>query len=122
MAVAGGACAAFAIGLGLLQSPLFGLLGSAMVLAGSAEYLLPIRYSLSAEGAEVRYGWVHLLIEWDRVRRVLVAGDSVKLSVFDRENRLEPFRGAVLRYGDPESGADAAAVLEAIDRFRRQSA
>lgn len=96
-------CAALSgfLGWALFHSLLFAILGPAMVIAASAEFLLPIRYRLTNRRACAAYGAARLEIEWPQVRRVLVGETGVKLSPLVRAGRLDAFRGVVLRADSP---------------------
>ncbi len=71
-----------------------------------AEFLLPIAYRLTPEGAEMRCFLTRRVIAWSSVRRAYLFADGVKLSPLERRSRRDAFRGVFLRFG-----ADEVAVL-----------
>jgi hypothetical protein len=102
------AAGSIAAGYGF-QSPLLGLLAAFLLLASISDYLLPIRFALSPEGAEAR-GLLHRRrMPWDRVRRVLRDDRGVKLSPLPRHSRLEPYRGIYLWFAD--NAGDVMAII-----------
>ncbi len=111
LAVAAVAAVAAVMGWWSFHSLLFVLLGPALVLTATAEFLFPAHYRLTARRAMAAYGAARLEIEWERVRRVLVSEECVRLSPFGRPNRLEAFRGVQLRFGDAETRRSAMAIV-----------
>jgi len=106
---------AMLLGWGLFRSLLFSLVGAVMIFSATAEYLLPIRYRLTTHRACASYGAARLEIEWERVRRVDVGRMSVKLSPFLQANRLDAFRGVLLRFASEDEAANRAAVLRIVE-------
>src|SRR5437667_11530006 len=64
---------------------------------GTADYLLPVRYSIDAAGAKSKCGISTTAIGWEQVKRVIEGPDGVKLSPLETSSRLAPFRGVFLR-------------------------
>jgi len=75
---------------------ILGLSGFLLVSA-IAEFLLPVTYTLDAEGAHVRLPGSHRVMAWDRVRRVYLQPDGIKLSPLVARGWLESYRGVFLR-------------------------
>lgn len=86
------------------------------LVGATSEFLLPIRYRLDAEGAEMRnlHNWRR--IAWTEVKKAYLLEDGIKLSPLGVRTRLEPFRGVFLRFG-AEPGTQHQ-VLAAVRRFR----
>jgi hypothetical protein len=77
-------------------SPLLGALACLLLVASVSDYLFPLRFFLSENGAEAR-GLVHRRrIAWSQVRRVVRDDLGVKLSPLARPSRLEAYRGIYL--------------------------
>jgi len=79
-----------------------------------ADYFLPIRFRITNRGAW-RIGTMGTkFLEWDKVKRVYLDEKGVKLSVFDKQTRLEAFRGLFLYFGKYKDK-----VVEAVRKARR---
>jgi hypothetical protein len=72
-------------------------LGAIIILLGTADYLLPVTYRIGEDGASSRCGISTTAIAWDRVKRVVVGEDGVKLSPLQEKSRASAFRGVFLR-------------------------
>ena len=71
---------------------------AALCLFGSiAEFLLPVTYTLDAQGAHARHFGSHRLLPWERVRRVYLEPDGIKLSPLTIRSWVESYRGVKLR-------------------------
>ncbi|MHB9109327.1 MAG: hypothetical protein ACYDCO_19910 [Armatimonadota bacterium] len=79
-----------------------------LLLSSIAEFLLPVTYTLDAEGAHARLPGSHRVLAWDRVRRVYLRPDGIKLSPLAARGWIESYRGVFLR--TPERDA----VLEQV--------
>lgn len=94
-----------------------GPLGSvavALAMLGSlAEFVFPVVYRITPEGASSRTLIKVSEIRWENVRRCYVDAGGVKLSPLDRATRLEAFRGVYLRFGGNEEN-----VIEAVRSMR----
>lgn len=77
------------------------------------DFLFPIRFRLTAQGAHSDGGISHLFIAWSDVKRVTKGSDGVYLSPFARPTRLEAFRGVRLRFV-----GNADEVIETVKRLR----
>jgi len=95
-----------AIALGLagihaLGAPALVLLLAALLLLGSvAEFLLPVTYTLDADGAHARHFGSHRILPWPRVRRVYLLPDGINLSPLTTPGWAESYRGVMLRTPD----------------------
>jgi hypothetical protein len=107
------ALAAGAWGYLLLGGLLPALAGTGLLLAAVAEFLLPVQYRLTPEGAEARNLLLWRRIAWPEVQRVYTGAETIKLSPLPSGGRREAFRGVLLRL---DGNGDA--VLAAIERFR----
>jgi hypothetical protein len=87
------------LGVLLLQNPLLGILGFAIILASTAEFWLGTSYRIDAEGATARTGLSPTALSWTDVKRAIVTEEGIKLSPLDQDGRLSPFRGVFLRFG-----------------------
>jgi len=105
-----------AAGLGF-QSLLLGLLAALLLVASLADYFLPLRYRLAADGVSVRGLWHHRRLQWPSVRRVVRDTSGVKLSPLPRPSRLEAYRGIYLWFS-----ANEPEVMAAIARYTRSEA
>lgn len=103
---------AAAFGVFVFQNYILAALAIFMILWSTADFMLPVRYTIDSEGASSRYGLHFGKIHWDEVKRVTLLADGVKLSPLERESRLEPFRGVLLRYSNNQ-----AEVLAALERY-----
>lgn len=108
-----------AVVLGLLATYAFfhSVLSMALVLllllASLADYLFPVRYEITSEGASCRTLFSRTFIEWRRVKKYYVDAHGIKLSPLARQGRLEAYRGVYLRFGDRKD-----AVIEVVRRMR----
>jgi hypothetical protein len=105
------------LGLVTFRSAVFALLGPLLLLSAASEYLLPIRYRLTTLRACASYGAARLEIEWSKVKRVDKYTESAKLSPFAFPNRLDNFRGVILRFAPAGETGDRIDVLELISEL-----
>ncbi|GBC94008.1 hypothetical protein HRbin15_02513 [bacterium HR15] len=104
------------LGLWLMEHWLFALAAFWMVFTATADYLLPIRYEMDAEGVRQK-GWSPRVMRWEKVKRVVWGEQGVLLSPFAQPSRLDAFRGVFLWYGDH---ADQIRAL--VERYSTPSA
>ncbi len=64
--------------------------------AAVSEFLLPITYRLTPEGAARHNGLARTFLAWPDVRRCLPGAGAVKLSPLPSASRLDPWRGITL--------------------------
>ena len=118
IAAAGGICLAAVCGYHAI-GPLGAMAAVFLVTSALADFLLPVRYTLTPERATARTLFKSTSIEWERVKRCYLDDCGVKLSTLDTPSRLEAFRGLYLRFGDgPKSGEQ---VIEAIKTLTKRS-
>jgi len=87
--------AAVAAGVGF-QSAFMGVLAAVVLVGSVSDYLFPLRFTLSEEGAETRGPINRRRMGWEQVRRVVRDEASVRLSPFERPSKLDSFRGILL--------------------------
>jgi hypothetical protein len=95
----------------LFRNPLFSAAALFMIASATTEYWIPIRYRLTDRGAYCRYGANRLEIEWQAVKRALLAADGVRLSPLALASRLDAFRGVNLRFAPDGQHGDRESVL-----------
>lgn len=112
---------AYAVALGAwwlaFPHPVTLLLPTVALTGALAEYLFPITYRLTEQGAFADCGLSRLALEWKEVRRATHGKDGVYLSPLSRPSRLDTFRGIRLRYlpGDTDH---AETVRETVRELR----
>lgn len=89
-------------GLLIFHHPLFAIIGMVVIFVSTAELFLPVKYKLDANEARQQCGLSVTAIPWTEVRRLVTQGDGVRLSPFEKPNRLDAFRGVFLRYASNE--------------------
>ena len=92
------------------------LLSAVLLISAVSEFLFPVIYTLDAEGAHARWAGQHRFLPWQRVRRVYLRADGIKLSPLDAHGWMDSYRGVYLR--TPERDAvlrDLRAWWEAAD-------
>ena len=72
-------------------------LAALLLLSSIAEFLLPVTYTLDAEGAHARLPGSHRMLAWNRVRRVYLQPNGIKLSPLAARGWVESYRGVLLR-------------------------
>lgn len=113
---------ALAVVVGAWALYLFGSPGTAVAATGLligaiGEFLFPVTYRLTPEGAEARNPFYWRKIAWGEVRRVYSGPEAVKLSPLPYGGPREAFRGVVLRCEE-----NREAVLAAVERYRDAAA
>jgi hypothetical protein len=112
MIVSAVAFVAFAIGVWLLHAPIGGVIGFGMIAGATADFWMPVHFSLDGTKASRRCGISVTSIEWSEVKRADISEEGVKLSPLEKSSeRMEPFRGVYLRF---DGNRDQ--VIEAIRR------
>lgn len=101
----------------LFHSVLSAGLAVGLLLAATGEFLLPVNYRLTAEGAEARGLLTWRKMEWDDVKRVYTGPGVVKLSPLAHGGPREAFRGVLLRCEGNQS-----AVYAAVESYRHAAA
>ena len=83
-----------------IDYPLFALLGNLILIGSISDFLFPVRYRLTAEGAEYRNFLTRKRISWQDVRNCYLTNEGIKLSPLEKNNRLENFRGFMLLFNN----------------------
>ncbi len=82
-----------------LPHPLL-LVSSLLILTASlSDYLFPITYRLTTQGAHADGILTRFFLEWKEVKRASYGQDGIFLSPLPRPSRLDHFRGVRLLYG-----------------------
>ena len=84
----------------LSHSALVVIVAALLLFAATAEFFVPVTYTLDASGAHVRYLFIHRFLPWSRVRRVYFSPNRIQLSSLAVRNWVESFRGVQLRTHD----------------------
>lgn len=95
------------------HSPIFMAVTLALLASSLADFLFPIRYEMSEQGASSRTLLGRTFVEWDRVKKYYLDDHGIKLSTLPRPGRLEAYRGLYLRFGGNQDE-----VIEAVRRMR----
>ena len=82
----------------LSHNVVLGILGIVAVLGSTAEFWVGSHFKLTKADISSRKGWNFQGMRWDEVRTVAIFNDSLKLSPFDKESRLESIRGITLTF------------------------
>jgi len=106
IAAAGAVCAGVGFG-----SVWVGALAAGLLMAAISDFLFPIRYRMTEEGAEARGLVMRRRMGWSAVKRVVSDELGVKLSPLARPSRLEAYRGIYCWFAD-----NADEVMEFIAR------
>lgn len=107
-AVLGAAAFAGLVGFFVFGSLALAIIGPAVVLGATSEFLLPVRYRITEDGASARWGINVTHIAWENVKRVKADEHGLKLSPLEKPSRLEAFRGVYLRFGDRKQEVEQA--------------
>lgn len=113
--VAVAAIIATVAGIVFFHSIVFGLAGLLLIISSASEFLLPIRYRITAETASIGFGLSRAEIRWSNVRRLIPMSDGVKLSPLPVPSRLDAFRGVLMRFADDGQPGDRAEVMQIIE-------
>ncbi|HIE52410.1 MAG TPA: hypothetical protein EYP85_11675 [Armatimonadetes bacterium] len=113
------ALAAGAAQVGFRQ-PWLTVAGTLLLLGAVADFLWPVTYLLTEEGAEMRSLVSHRVIRWPEVRRCYLDPEGIKLSPLAQPSRWEPFRGVYLNC--PHNREVVAAIVRerATERLREE--
>ena len=101
------------VGWFVFHSPLLGLVGGSALLGSTAEYWLGVNYLLTEESATARCGFSATTLDWSKLKRIIVSGQTIRLSPLDRPSQMEVFRGVLLRT-TPENHPQ---VLDWVHKF-----
>lgn len=91
-----------------------GPIAVALAMGGAlAEFLFPVTYELTEQGAMCKTLVKFSEIKWKNVKRCYLDDLGVKLSPLEHQSRLEAFRGVYLRFGNNRDE-----VIEAVKSMR----
>ncbi len=82
--------------------PLIGLAAGAFLLGAVSEFLFPVRYRVTKEGAEAVGFLFRRSLSWRQVKRISLSPDGLRLSPYPSPTPLESFRGLTLRWTGDE--------------------
>jgi hypothetical protein len=102
------------LGFVFTKSLIVGIVGVAVILAGTAEVFLPCKYRLDVKGATSKIGLSEYFIAWDEIKREIEDDGGIRLSPLPEPTRLERFRGVYLR-----TPGNRDLVLSTIRQFRK---
>ena len=78
-----------------------GAVAAALVMFASiSDFLLPVRYTITAKSIKCQMFLKSAEIQWKDVKRCYIDDSGIKLSPLNRRSRLEVFRGVYLRFKD----------------------
>ena len=95
------------------HSPIFVAVTLALLASSLADFLFPVRYEISEQGASSRALLGRTFVSWARVKKYYLDDHGIKLSTLPRPGRLEAYRGLYLRFGGNQDE-----VIEAVRRMR----
>lgn len=104
--------AATAVGCAL-AGPYVALVVAAALVASLSDFLFPVKYLVTPDGASCRMLLKSSEIKWANVKRCYVDALGVKLSPLDRVSKVEAFRGVYLRFGNNQDE-----VIETVKSLR----
>lgn len=71
-----------------------------VMIASTSDFLLPVQYEISKDGATCKMLFKSASIRWADVRHYYLDEYGVKLSPLEHQSRLEAFRGVYLRFNN----------------------
>lgn len=83
-----------------IDYPVFALLGNLILTGSISDFIFPVRYRLTEEGAEYRNFLTKKHISWADVKNCYLTNEGIKLSPLEKNNRLENFRGFMLLFNN----------------------
>ena len=98
--------------------PLFAVLGNLIIIGAISDYLFPMKFRLTTEGAEYRNLMMKKHIAWQNVRNCYLSNDGIKLSPLIRRSRLENFRGFMLLFNNNKEEIIEHVKRLAVNRFQ----
>jgi hypothetical protein len=120
-AIALGATAAAGAAIFFLwQSPGLAAIGVLVLLVSLHGHLLPRRYRLDEEGVTVSVIGINTRKSWDHFHSYYADRLGVMLSTFTYPSRLDPFRGANLRFAGGDRDAIIAFVSARLPRAEKR--
>jgi len=89
-----------ALSLIIFHSFIYPLIALIIFLSALSEYLFPIHYRITEDGASMRTLTGRAFIKWVDVKKYYLDDCGIKLSPLENPGRLEPYRGVYLRFGE----------------------
>jgi len=105
--------AATAVGCAL-AGPYVASFAAVALVASLSDFLFPVHYLITHDGASCRMLLKSCEIKWDNVKRCYLDNSGVKLSPLDRVSKVEAFRGVYLRFDGNEDE-----VVSAVRSLRK---
>ncbi len=99
----------------VLVGPFPALAASVITVLSLCEFLFPVSYEVGPDGARVRTLLRNSKVSWGDVCTCYLDDTGIKLSPFDRQSRLEAFRGLYLRFGE-----NREEVIQAVRMLRSE--
>jgi hypothetical protein len=109
--VLGGAAVLF-----VFKSLWLALIAIVLLIGATGEFLFPISYRLTDEGAFANVLLNRLALKWTDVKRCVPRSDGVLLSPLEFPSRNDAFRGIFLRFAPDGEAGDRASVMAFIAR------
>ncbi len=91
------------VGFFFLGSVWMAVISIFVVVASTAELFFPVRYRMDSEKVRSKCGISVTEMAWTDIKRVIELGDAIRLSPFAKPNRLDAFRGVLLRFSGNEA-------------------
>ncbi len=85
-------------------NPLIAIAAGAFLLGLVGEFLFPVRYRITVEGAEAVGFLFRRFVPWHQVHRLVLLANGVRLCPFRFSSPLEPFRSLTLHWLGDEKG------------------
>ncbi|MER3500670.1 MAG: hypothetical protein IMHGJWDQ_001455 [Candidatus Fervidibacter sp.] len=84
--------------------PFLAMAAGFFLVATVSEFLFPVHYRLTEEGAQVTGFLMRRSLSWAQVRRVTLLAESIHLSPYPYPTPLDNFRGLTLWWTEGEEG------------------
>jgi len=86
--------------------------------AAVSDFLLPVTYKITSEGASCKSLFFHHIIKWRDVRACYLCQDGVKVSPLGKPSRLNAYRGVFLRFPAGQDGPAGSATNDVLIAIR----
>lgn len=100
----------------VVVGPFPALAASVITVLSLCEFLFPVSYEVGPNGARVRTLLRSTKVSWGDIHTCYLDDTGIKLSPFDRQSRLEAFRGLYLRFG-----GNRDEVIQAVRMLRSET-
>lgn len=111
------------IGTVWMKSPIMGILGSLMFLAGLADFWMPQRFEISERGVKSKIGLSASELDWKSVKAFTNDRDGVRVLPVEETSKMAIFRGVWLRSGHSKSSSFTKDdLVQMIEMHRRKNA